>query len=100
MLCAALQVKCTTCKLLQTVTCFKFSLFVLWSRHDLFFFLLLDTQCLLFVVGSFFFNLYGISESLKKKIFFYDFTIFSGSSFSNVYSPLGSGKLRRKVLHT
>lgn len=50
-----------------------------------------------FVVVSCFFSLSGISES-PNNIFFYDFTIFSRSSVSNVYSPLGSSKLRRNVL--
>lgn len=51
-----------------------------------------------FVVVSCFFSLSGISESPNNIFFFYDFTIFSRSSFLNVYSPLGSGKLRINIL--
>lgn len=101
--CAALQVKHTTCKLLQTVTSFKFSLFMLWSWHHLFFVVVVVGNTMLAFCGWICWCVVLIFlefQNSQKNFFFRISQFFSESWFVNVYSALGSGKLRRNVFHS
>lgn len=97
--CAALQVKHTTCKLLQWQVS---NLAYLCWGHDTIYFVVVVGNTILAFCGWIFCCVFLIFLEFqnRQKKFVRISQFFSGSWFLNVYSVLDSGKLGRNVLHS